>query len=632
MRSQTIPTNLSCNQNCTYCLARRPSDDRAFIVGSAVRQRIDAAFADHAEEIIFSGGEPTMRSDLEKLIAYAASRGAKSITLETNATLIDATRAAALAASGLSLVRVNVSGFGERLDTMTRQPGGYQAALAGLRALRLTPLPIEISVAVVRSTISQLAELPLRLQADLGGLAGIRALVVRVPIESPDPDELVSYDEAAAAILGLDAAARRAKIPVRLAPESGPPPCAFPGPAASMFSLSPGAPRLPNHVHLEPCARCSIQDRCSGLPEKHLERFAPPSMRPVTEDRFRRRLSLAGTVEQQIERELVRTNRRRESGSSQVFDGQPRGLHVPSVLDERLIRVNFQCNQACRFCFVPTHLPPAGDQAVRDAILSAAKGGARVTLTGGEPTLNANLVEYIRLAKANSQLPVGLQTNAIRLADAAYTASLVEAGLDEVAVSLHGSTAEISDAITEAPGTFERTVIGLDHVHATGLPLDLTFVICARNTHDMVPYVRMVAARWPRAFVNIAFVAPSSDLVPRDAALVPRYSDVMPQLAAAVLEARQLGLKTGGYESMCGLPLCVLPKEIAAYNEFVLDTDGYENGSFVKADACRSCEMESRCYGLRKGYFEMYGAGELHPLRLADPGLAPASSPASRTA
>jgi sulfatase maturation enzyme AslB (radical SAM superfamily) len=196
-----------------------------------------------------------------------------------------------------------------------------------------------------------------------------------------------------------------------------------------------------------------------------------------------------------------------------------------------------------------------------------------------------------------------LQTNAIRMADADYARDIISAGLKEVAVSLHGSTAEISDSITEAPGTFEKTIVGLDNLHAAGVPIDLTFVICQRNMHDLVPYVQLVASRWPKAWVNIAFVAPSSDLVPRDSDLVPRYSDVVPFLSEALREAKRLKLNVGVFESMCGLPLCLLPEDVAHYAERTDETAGYENGSFVKTEACAKCAAESKCYGLRRGYF-----------------------------
>jgi hypothetical protein len=217
-----------------------------------------------------------------------------------------------------------------------------------------------------------------------------------------------------------------------------------------------------------------------------------------------------------------------------------------------------------------------------------------------------------------SRLPVGIQSNAIRLADPALTDALVEAGVEHAFVSLHGSTAEISDAITEAPGTFDKTVIGIDNLHArASVFLSLNFVIHQQNIDDLTPYVRFVAARWPRAWVTISFVAPSSDVVPKEKALVPRYDDVLPSLARAVKEAQALGLKLGGFESMCGIPLCLVPMELSPYFALSDIPEGFDRGEFVKTAACEACGLRNKCYGLRRGYLALHGDGELRPVPAA---------------
>jgi MoaA/NifB/PqqE/SkfB family radical SAM enzyme len=608
MRSDRVFTNLTCNQNCTYCTDRRATEQRPFILGAAVRARIDAALHGGAAELVLTGGEPTLRADLPALVAHARAGGATAVVLETNATTLDAAKVTALRDAGLASARVNLSGWGEALDEVTRDPGGHARTLDGLRALLDAGLPVEISVVVIRSTLAMLVDLPERLAEALGPqISGVKTIVVRTPVESPVVEELVSYEEAAEAISALEASARRVGVAVKLGPDSGPPPCAFPHPnrVAHLFSMTPGTALRSDHRQLEVCSSCQMKDRCSGLSIAYLARRAPPPMRPITEDRVRRRLSLIATVEEQIARELSQPNR---------FERPDTG-----VVEEHIIRVNFHCNQACRFCFVSTHLPQAGDEAVRKAILAAGKAGARVMLSGGEPTLNANLVEYVKLAKASNPFPVGLQSNAIRLADPALTRSLVEAGIEEAFISLHGTTAEISDAITEAPGTFAKSVIGIDNLHRErSVFLILNFVIHEKNIDDLVPYVRLVAARWPRAYVNISFVAPSSDVVPKEKALVPRYADALPSLAIAVKEAKALGLQIGGFESMCGIPLCLVPTELSSYFELSDIPEGFDRGEFVKTPACQACELRTKCYGLRRGYLALHGDDELRPVHAPD--------------
>src|SRR5262249_22796230 len=152
-------------------------------------------------------------------------------------------------------------------------------------------------------------------------------------------------------------------------------------------------------------------------------------------------------------------------------------------------------------------------------IIEAGARGARISISGGEPTLNPKLIEYLRLARQHSHGLVELQTNAIRFGDMAFTRAVIAAGVDEVFVSLHGSSAEISDAVTEAPGTFVKTVAGLDNLARLDVALGLNFVMCERNYRDLPNYICFVHHRWAEAVVNLSFVAASSDMVPMDRGL-----------------------------------------------------------------------------------------------------------------
>jgi MoaA/NifB/PqqE/SkfB family radical SAM enzyme len=572
------------------------------VTGAAVRARIDAAVESGAREVWLTGGEPTMRRDIAELVAHARQRGAERVVLETNATLVDAARARDLAQAGLGLARVNVPAFDEvAADAMTRDPGGFTRARVGMRALADAGVAIETTATLVRSTAPHLPALPAHLHEALG--RALRAVVVVFPVQAADARELLSFEEAAAAVTALERDARPLGVPLRMSPADPLPPCAFTprdrARVAHLYALTPGAKARAapaTHTRIEACARCNLRDRCAGVPDGYVARFGAPSAHPVVDDRTRRRLALVSSVDEQIERELV------SYSVGPVRDGVPHPDHT--------VRILFRCNQACTFCFVSTHLPAPPREAVERAIREAGARGARIVLSGGEPTLDPELARWVRLARSVTTDDVVLQTNAIRLDDAALVVELEAAGLDEAFVSLHGATAEIADAVTEAPGTFARTIVGIDHLHRSRIRVIVNFVVCEKNRHELPALVRTMAARWPRASLNVSFVAPSSDVVPRDRALVPRYSDALPAIAKAVAEGRRLGVRVHGFESMCGLPLCLVPPgaEGLAFAEL---PEGLDGGEFVKTDTCRACRHEKNCWGLRRGYAEMHGTGEL---------------------
>jgi MoaA/NifB/PqqE/SkfB family radical SAM enzyme len=597
MLTARVVTNETCNQNCGFCNARRPVESPEVARAEVVLQRIDEAARGGAREIVLTGGEPSLRRDLPLLIKRAKGAEGVTVTLETNAALITAARAQALAEAGLDKARVHLPAWGQGADSITRDEGGFSSAIEGALALDRAGVVIEVATPIVRANLGSVPELPAKIAAS--GLP-VRALVLGVPVASPDPSELVPLIEAAAAIEAAQETARSVGLPVRLSVASSIPPCAFPRPsrAAHLFALTRGGADRPGFARLPGCEPCAVRDRCPGVPSAALAREPGFEVRPIQGDRMRRRLSMLSSVEEQIDRELVTRDTRRLS------DG--------TTARENIVRVNFHCNQACRFCFVSTHLPPAKESAIEAAIAEIGALAGVLTLSGGEPTLNPRLADYARLGKRLGARLIELQTNAVRLAEPGLARALVEAGVDIAFVSLHASNAELSDQITEAPGTFEKTVRGIDAIVAAGMDVRLNFVFCAANRVDFPAYIEMVARRWPGAPVTVSHVAASTDVVPHDASLIPRYADVMPSLAEGVRRAKSLGVRLTGFESMCGVPLCQVPDDVTPF--FALAEAPPDGGEFVKVEACRACDLERRCFGVRRGYAELHGTSELRPI------------------
>ena len=595
MRSLAIVTNETCNHACSFCDARRPVERAGVAAAAAVRLRIDEAAS--AAELVLTGGEPTLRRDLPLLVAHAKRHGAR-VVLETNGSLLDEARVRKLAAARLDEVRVHLPAWGDEADAIARDPGAFERTRRALHAIAAAGLGLELATPVVRANLDSLARLPRALAAEGRALlAALRGIAVRVPTSAPAPETLAPLPRAAIAIAALCEAARSEGVAVRMAQQGFLPPCSFPAPArvAHLYALSPGGADRPDHVRVAACQSCEVRRSCPGMPRAALAHDPTLRVAPIRDDRTRRRLTLISTVEAQVARELVTRDVRR------MADG--------STMRENIVRVNFHCNQSCRFCFVSTHLPTASDTAIEEAVTEIGAIGGILTLSGGEPTLNPRLPELVRLGRARGARIVELQTNAIRLAEPGYAETLASAGVDVCFVSLHGADAPTSDAITGAPGTFDRTVAGIDSIQDTAMTLRLNYVFCRRNLGHFRRYVELVARRWSRASITVSFVAASTDVVPFDHELVPRYSDIMPDLTAGLESARALGVEVSGYESMCGVPLCLLPVDTAPYFAFAPAPE--DGGEFLKTDVCQRCALGDRCFGIRRGYATLHGTDEL---------------------
>lgn len=599
MRVARVITNETCNQACAFCSARRPAERRDFIVAPAVKKRIDTAIADGAREVILTGGEPTMRRDLVDLVRFTRARGVNRIVLETNAALTTCDLAEALASSGLDTARVHMPAFGADADAITRDDGGFVATLAGLHALAAARINIEIAVPIVATNLHLVAAIPEGLRQ--AGLNIARIIVVGV-LDGPDHASIARVEDAARAIEKLEETARTNSIPLQFDPGAMLPPCAFEKSyrVAHLYALTPGGTHRQGFSRISACGECLAEDRCPGVPSALLAHSPNFVGKPIREDRIRRKLTVISSTSEQIRRELV----------TRDFYRSPSGERVPS----HIVRIHFHCNQACDFCFVSTHLPAPEDTDVHAAILEISQQHGVLQLSGGEPTLNPRVCDYVRLGKKEGAIAVELQTNAVRLGDETLTRSLEEAGLDIAFVSLHGSCAEISDAITRAPGTFEKTIRGIDALCRTKIHVRLNFVFCEPNRSDFPNFIRLVADRWPNVEINVSLASAFTDLVPRSKDLIPRYSDVLPALEEGLSLAREANLPVIGFESMCGMPLCLAPVDKRAQLGLAEIPEGHDGGEFVRTDACGRCDLSTRCFGLRRSYADLHGTSEPRPI------------------
>ncbi len=177
-RSQALPSHLlqfsqdkkpvvvwnvtrRCNLRCVHCYSHSEDRDYAGELGTDEGKRLlDDLAGMGCPVVLFSGGEPLIRSDILELIRHAAAQGMRAV-LSTNGTLITALLAAELHSIGLSYVGISLDGVGERHDAFRGVAGSFSRAMkaidncreAGLKVgLRFT-IVNEISETSLRSSI-----------------------------------------------------------------------------------------------------------------------------------------------------------------------------------------------------------------------------------------------------------------------------------------------------------------------------------------------------------------------------------------------------------------------------------------------------------------------------------------------
>lgn len=132
-----LKVGFKCNNNCLSCpqAHRRHLGDQST---EEIKREIEEGYKNGANELVFTGGEPTMREDLPELVKYAKNLGYEFIQLQTNG------RRLYYKAYCKELVNAGITEFGPAIhghnaeihDFLTRSPGAFKQAVQGVKNLK----------------------------------------------------------------------------------------------------------------------------------------------------------------------------------------------------------------------------------------------------------------------------------------------------------------------------------------------------------------------------------------------------------------------------------------------------------------------------------------------------------------
>jgi radical SAM protein with 4Fe4S-binding SPASM domain len=230
------------------------------------------------------------------------------------------------------------------------------------------------------------------------------------------------------------------------------------------------------------------------------------------------------------------------------------------VLSE--LAVTYRCNLRCRFCYAACGCQgpsaPAGrgtEMSARQCmgVLEVIRRDAQVpsvSFTGGEPLLREDL-EDLLAAAGRLKLRTNLITNATLLAGNRRAEALKSAGLASAQVSLEGPNADVHDALTGVPGSFDRTLEGLESLRRAGVHVHTNTTISTVNAPHLEGIVDLVAGLGARR-MSANLVIPCGSAA--DLSLQVPYSRVGALVDRLRDRARQAGVQFLWYSPT---PMCI---------------------------------------------------------------------------
>lgn len=302
------------------------------------------------------------------------------------------------------------------------------------------------------------------------------------------------------------------------------------------------------------------------------------------------------------------------------------------------IQLGHMCNNRCVFCVSGqrTALGEAGPMPVEPILeqirLARAGGHRKITLLGGEPTLQPAFLRIVQETVDLGFEEIVLFTNGAKTARAEFIDAVrATGGRFTWRISIQGATLESHERTTKKPGSFGRIVRTLEHLAARGERRTVNMCVVRSNFEDV--------DRFPALVVPHGVSQLHLDMVrPLDAgarteeelrAMLPRYSELAPPLRRMIA-----GFDEGFDVNIGNLPQCIAP-DLAPWihhdgeptETVAIDGDDrlsrpwnkylVKRRDKLKPERCGRCVFDSRCSGVFETYARFYGLDELTPIDAA---------------
>ena len=165
--------------------------------------------------------------------------------------------------------------------------------------------------------------------------------------------------------------------------------------------------------------------------------------------------------------------------------------HEEAAHDKRnWVRLTYDCNNGCIFCLdSQAHDGEMRDrEEIKQQILDGRrKGATRLILSGGEPTIHPQYVDFIKLGRLAGYRKIQTVTNGRLFAYKPFLTRCLDAGLSEITFSVHGPNARIHDALVAVKGAFDQEMEGLRNALADGRPIVNIDVVINRGNVRQLP-------------------------------------------------------------------------------------------------------------------------------------------------
>ncbi len=173
-------------------------------------------------------------------------------------------------------------------------------------------------------------------------------------------------------------------------------------------------------------------------------------------------------------------------------------------------------------------------------------------------------------------------------------------------IPVHGYNAETHDMITQVPGSFRQTFLGLKHLLSKGFQIELRIVISGLNAKYMDQMADLIINEFPDVSVVriMGLEMLGNAAVHRNEVWIP-YREAFLSSKNAAVKLIHHSIDTSFYN----FPLCSVDNKF--WMLCPMSISGYK---IRYAEACNECTVKDACGGLFAGSFN-YAKSDVKPIR-----------------
>ena len=290
------------------------------------------------------------------------------------------------------------------------------------------------------------------------------------------------------------------------------------------------------------------------------------------------------------------------------------------------LKVGYECINDCLFCVVADkrNFGNKSTQQIKEELAGSFDDGVReVVFTGGEVTVRQDIFEIVSFAKELGYKNIQIQTNGRRFSSMDFSKKMVIAGMTECSPAIHGHNAKIHDCLTQRPGSWRQTVLGIYNLKKIGIRI-ITNTVVTKQNYRHLPDIARLLTKLRVLQYQFAFVHIMGNALKFYREVVPSVSQVAPYIKQGI----DIGIKAGLRVMVEAVPFCLMKGYEKYLSEYYIPStqlkevgwqiDNFEwvrkNEAKIKFSFCLECKWYAECEGPWKEYPQLFGSKEFIPV------------------